>query len=71
MTRMDQTMIDYLSEIATARKRAGLTQAAMSDLLGIPKRTIEDWESGKRKCPDYVKRLVVDKLNSSHEKSNR
>jgi DNA-binding transcriptional regulator YiaG len=50
--------------IKEARIAANLTQQQMSDLLGIPKRTIEDWESGTRKPPEYVERLVVEKLNS-------
>lgn len=48
--------------IKEARTKAGLTQKEVSDLLGIPLRTIENWESGQRKCPDYVERLVIDKL---------
>ena len=44
------------------RLAAGLTQQAMSDLLEIPKRTIEDWEAGRRKCPPYVERLVLKEL---------
>ena len=46
--------------IREARKFAGLTQAKMSELLGIPKRTIENWESGSRKCPEWAERLVVE-----------
>lgn len=48
--------------IREARLNAGLSQQKMSDLLNIPKRTIEDWESGKRIPPEYVKSLVIDKL---------
>ncbi|MBR3868989.1 MAG: helix-turn-helix transcriptional regulator [Clostridia bacterium] len=45
-----------------ARLAAGLTQQAMSDQLEIPKRTIEEWEAGRRKCPPYVERLVLKEL---------
>ena len=48
--------------IREARKNAGLTQQEMSKKLEIPKRTIEAWEEGKRKCPPYVERLVVAEL---------
>ena len=48
--------------IKEARKNAGLTQAEMSELLEIPKRTIEDWETCKRKPPVYVERLVIREL---------
>lgn len=48
--------------IKEARKQAGLTQQAVSDMLGIPKRNIENWEGGKRKCPEWCERLIVDKI---------
>lgn len=41
----------------------------MSELLGIPKRTIENWESGSRKCPEWAERLVVEKLETIGEES--
>ena len=51
-----------MKSIKTERIRLGLTQKKMSDLLGIPQRTIEDWEAGRRKCPPYVERLVIKEL---------
>ena len=51
-----------MNEIKQARIEAGLTQAEMSSLMEIPKRTIEDWESGKRNPPPYVKRFVLNEL---------
>lgn len=41
--------------IKEARKAAGLTQQALSDWLGIPKRTIENWEGGQRSCLSLVR----------------
>ena len=49
--------------IKEARKAAGLTQQGMSDLLGIPRRTLENWESGRSLPPEWVEHLVVEKLN--------
>lgn len=48
--------------IKEARQVAGLSQAKMSSLFEIPKRTIENWESGTRKPPAYVEKLIVEKL---------
>lgn len=48
--------------IKKARLAAHLTQQQMSDLFEIPKRTIEDWENGKRTPPPYVEKLIVEKL---------
>lgn len=49
-------------EIKDARIAAGMTQQEMSDKLDIPKRTIENWESGQRTPPEYVKKLVLREL---------
>lgn len=56
--------------VREARIYAGLTQVKMSELLGIPKRTIENWETGSRKCPEWAERLVVEKLESIAERRN-
>lgn len=48
--------------IKAAREAAGLTQAEMSKLLGIPRRTVESWDMGERKPPAYVEALIVEKL---------
>ena len=32
------------NDIRSARMEAGLTQAELAEWLGIPKRTIENWE---------------------------
>lgn len=45
-----------------ARINAGLSQQKMSNLLEIPKKTIEAWEGGTRKPPKYVEKLVIEKL---------
>lgn len=54
--------------ITEVRKAAGLTQQALSDLLKIPKRTIEDWDRGVRTPPDYVVALVAYRLGVDMEK---
>lgn len=50
--------------IKETREIKGLTQQDVSDILAIPKRTIEAWESGARKAPEYVERLINEKLLS-------
>lgn len=56
--------------IKNARLNAGLTQAQMSELLEIPKRTIGDWETGTRKPPIYVEKLVIRELERIAEENN-
>lgn len=54
--------------IKEARQAAGLSQAKMSKLFEIPTRTIENWESGTRKPPVYVEKLIIEKLMQMSEK---
>lgn len=49
--------------IKEARLQAGLTRVKMSELLGIPIRTIQDWELEKRIPSEWVKKLVIQELN--------
>ena len=48
--------------IKEARHQAGLTQNEMSSFLEIPRRTIEDWEAGKRKPAPWAEKLIIEKL---------
>jgi len=48
--------------IKEARKSAGLTQQAITDKIGIPRRTLQDWEAGRRACPEWCERLIVEKI---------
>ncbi len=50
--------------IREARKAAGLTQQGLSDWLGIPKRTIENWEGGQRNCPDWCEAILIKIINN-------
>lgn len=60
---MEIIMENYkTSDIKKWRKKANISQAKMGEILGIPKRTIENWESGKNTPPQYVIDLVTDKL---------
>lgn len=55
-------------KIKEARKAAGLTQQQMSDEMGIPKRTIENWDSGVSKCPEWAERLIIAELKRIKER---
>lgn len=58
-----------MSDIRALRTSAGLTQQQFADLFGIPKRTIENWEGGKRQPPDYLVRLIAFYLEYHSEKA--
>ena len=51
-----------MNGIKEARKKAGMTQKEMAEFFGMPKRNIENWEGGKNNPPDWVERLIIDKL---------
>lgn len=44
--------------IKEIREKSGLSRAEFSRRYNIPVRTLEDWESNKRKCPEYVTELL-------------
>ena len=46
------------SPIVQARLKAGLTQAQFSALLGVSKRTLEQWEQGRREPSGAAKTLI-------------
>lgn len=45
--------------IRDIRAHTGLSQAAFAALYCIPRRTVENWESGVRSCPDYLRLLLA------------
>lgn len=52
--------------IKDIRKRTGLPQAKFATRYCIPTRTIEDWERGVRKCPDYLRLLLAQSVGVYH-----
>lgn len=58
-----------MSAIREARQAAGLSQQGVADTLGIPKRTLQDWESGKRTPPGWAEALVIEKLGKLAQES--
>ena len=44
------------------RQLTGMTQKAFGEYFEIPKRTIEEWDRGGRKCPEYLLKLMEYKL---------
>lgn len=48
----------------------GLTQKQLSEITGIPERTIQNWEGGQRKCPEYVENMVAGLLEQKFGQPN-
>ena len=47
-----------LNEVAEARHKAGLSQAQFAEVLGISKRTLQDWEQGRRSPSGAAQALI-------------
>ena len=41
------------------RENLGMNRTVFSHYIGIPLRTLEEWEAGRRQMPDYVLRLIT------------
>ena len=48
--------------IKEARKRAGLTQKKLCEILESPRRTVENWDMGKTIPPHWAEKLLLEKL---------
>lgn len=48
--------------IKELRQQTRLTQTAFAKYFEIPLRTVQDWEAGKRKPPEYLVKLMQYKL---------
>ena len=46
------------SRIKETRRTLGLTQLKVYELLGIPTRTQQDWEAGRRAPSDWLETMV-------------
>ena len=45
--------------IKEARIKAGLNIKQLSELLGAPYRTVQEWNAGRHLPPDWMTRLIV------------
>lgn len=57
-----------MSKLREKRIELGLTQHQLAELTGVPFRTIQNWESGQRKCPEYVEKLLLFYLENKIKK---
>ena len=54
--------------IKETRIKYGLTIKQVSDLTSVPYRSLQNWEAGVRKCPDYVENMVVTMIENTFGK---
>ena len=51
-----KSQIDMMKKL---RQEAGMNRREFSEYMDIPLRTLEEWEAGRRKMPDYLLRLII------------
>lgn len=49
-------------KIRELRDSIGMTKKEFSEHIGIPLRTLEDWEAARRTPPEYIPRLIAYQL---------
>ena len=54
--------MDTAKTIKELRERTGMSRKEFSKNTGIPVRTLEDWEAGRRTPPEYIPRLIAYQL---------
>ena len=50
--------MDISEKIRMLREQTGMNRKEFSMHVGIPIRTLEDWEAGRRTPPEYLPRLI-------------
>jgi len=53
-----RSVVEPRSSIVRARLKTGLTQEKFAALLGVSRRTLEQWEQGRRKPSQAAKTLI-------------
>ena len=49
-------------KIKELRDSVGMSRKEFSEHTGIPVRTLEDWEAGRRTPPEYIPKLIAFQL---------
>lgn len=61
-TQCEVMQMDTANTIKELREKTGMTRKEFSNHTGIPVRTLEDWEAGRRTPPEYIPRLIAYQL---------
>lgn len=48
-----------INRLKKIREHLEMNRTEFSRYIGIPLRTLEEWEAGRRQMPDYVLRLIT------------
>ncbi len=53
-----RTKVELISQVGRARVKSGLSQAQFAAVLGVSKRTLEQWEQGRREPSGAAQTLI-------------
>jgi len=58
---MEKKMLleNQITRLKKIREELGMNRSEFSRYMGIPLRTLEEWEAGRRQMPEYVLRLIA------------
>ena len=57
-TQCEEMIMDTAKVIKNLRESVNMNRKEFSEHTGIPVRTLEDWEAGRRTPPEYIPRLI-------------
>ena len=60
--RQGEDMMDSQDYLIELRNSTGMTRKEFCEYFEIPYRTLQDWELGNRKMPEYLLRLMAYKI---------
>ena len=61
-TQCEVIVMNTATTIKELRESIKMTRKEFSEHTGIPVRTLEDWEAGRRTPPEYIPRLIAYQL---------
>lgn len=63
--------MELREELIELRKGTGMNRKEFAEYFEIPYRTVQDWELGNRKMPEYLFRLMAYKVRMENLEKNK
>jgi len=67
LVEFDKEAYDFsCNPIKAAREQAAMSIKELSEFLGAPYRTVQDWNSGRRIPPEWLQKIIVEKIERAY-----